>query len=108
MGSPHGNHDQQRCCGPSRTVTGSDVEAGIVRVPRDSKWCLHDSRKDIEVILRRESLGERIWDLRSCVALRPLPGDHHRTAQTNSVHSRGAADLHRRRIPFLDWDGQAA
>ncbi len=44
-----------------------------MRVPRDSKWCLPDSRKDIEVILRGESLGERIWDLRSASYYVPFP-----------------------------------
>ena len=32
---------------------------------------------------------------------RPSPDDDHRTAQTDSIHGGGAADLHRSRIGFL-------
>jgi len=64
MDSRVGDRDQQACCRPSQTVTAGDVEAGIVRVPHDSKRCLPDARADIEVMLRGESLGDCRWDPR--------------------------------------------
>jgi hypothetical protein len=58
------DHERQNCGGPSQPITAGDLEAGVVRVPHDSKRCLPDIRKDVDTLLRGEDLGNRRWDPR--------------------------------------------
>ena len=64
MADQHEHGRQRRCCRPSQQITNGDVQAEIVRVPRDSKQCLPATRTDVDVVLRGEALGARRWDPR--------------------------------------------
>lgn len=66
------NGQRHRRCKPSQQVTEGDVEAGLVRVPQDSKQYLPATRTDVEIVLRGEALGARRWDPR-------LGPDHERS-----------------------------
>jgi hypothetical protein len=64
MASGGVDRDRQNGCGSSQRITAGDVEAGIVRVPHDSKRCLPGIRTDVDTLLRGEALGNRRWDPR--------------------------------------------